>query len=64
MKYEWIEANTGQTVEHDHYSIPPALPGEWRRCYSIHFLSVKGAGDSPGGYVRHVPGRELQNGAR
>lgn len=57
MTYEWQNMVTGEIRETDDYDVPPVSDGNWRRVYSIHFLAVKGAGDSPGGYVRHTPRR-------
>ena len=55
MKYEWKNLETGEITTTEEYATPPSLDEAWRRVYSVHFLRVKGAGDSPGGYVRHIP---------
>lgn len=43
--YEWRNEE-GQVVEHDHWSEPPALPGTWKRVYSVGIGAVSGAGSS------------------
>ena len=55
---------TGEIVEHYSPNAPPSGNGFWRRVYTLHFGKVKGAGDSPGGFVRHVPGKETNYGPR
>ena len=57
-QYEWKNMATGEVVVTSSPNQPPTSDGFWRRAYSIHFGKVKGAGDSPGGYVRHLPGEE------
>lgn len=58
MTYEWKNTQTGEVVEHYSPNTPPNADGFWLRCYSVHFGKVKGAGDSPGGFARHVPGKD------
>lgn len=57
-EYEWKNMATGELVVTRSPNKPPDSSGYWRRAYSIHFGKVKGAGDSPGGYVRHLPREE------
>jgi len=54
MTYEWMN-DEHEIVEHDHWSEPPALPGNWRRVFSLSFGRVDGAGGSPGGYITTRP---------
>jgi hypothetical protein len=46
MMYEW-KNKEGEVVEHDHWSVPPSLPGKWTRVYSFGTGRVEGAGGSP-----------------
>lgn len=48
MKYEWRNVETGEMVEHDHWSVPPALPGTWVRNYLFGVGRVEGGGGTPG----------------
>lgn len=45
--YEWRNTETGEVVEHNHWSEPPALAGVWQRIYSVGIGSVSGGGGSP-----------------
>lgn len=56
LTYEWKNIRTGEVIETD--NTPPAPLSDWRRVYTLYFGRVAGAGDSPGGYVRHVPGKD------
>ena len=64
LTFEWKNMQTGEIVEHYSPNAPPSGNGFWRRVYTLHFGKVKGAGDSPGGFVRHVPGKETDYGPR
>jgi len=48
MRYEWKNVRTGKVVEHDHWSVPPKLPGKWVRLFNFGVGRVEGAGGSPG----------------
>lgn len=44
--YEWKNTKTGEVVDHDHWSEPPNLPGEWKRVFSVGLGRIEG-GASP-----------------
>lgn len=48
MRYEWKNTETGEVVEHDHWSVPPQKPGEWQRLFAFGVGRVNGAGGSRG----------------
>lgn len=46
-RYEWKNVETEEIVDHDHWSKPPELPGEWKRVFSFGLGRVEGGGASP-----------------
>lgn len=48
MVYLWQNTDTGEIVEHDHWSTPPEKPGSWVRKFSFGVGRVEGGGGSPG----------------
>ena len=47
MIYAWENKETGEVVDHTHYSQPPSKPGKWTRIYSFGAGRVSGAAGSP-----------------
>lgn len=45
-RYDWKNVETGEVVEHTHWSTPPDLPGKWVRSYTLFGVKVQG-GASP-----------------
>lgn len=46
MTYEWRNIETGQVIDHDHYSEPPDDSGKWVRVFSVGINTSGGASPS------------------
>jgi len=47
MMYDWKNLETGEVIEHGHYSKPPKRPGNWQRVFSFGTGRVPGGAGSP-----------------